>query len=90
MGDHATTRTRGIRIVATGMVGTPGARVWGLFNNGVAGSVQIKNGGAAGALLWDSDIAADQWISLIAPVRCPDGAHVTLVTTADLTVQVDY
>ena len=84
------TRTRGIRIVATGVVGTPGARVWGIMNNGVLGSVQIRDGSGTGALLWDSAVAANQWVPLIAPVRCPGGAHVTLVTTADVTVHVDY
>lgn len=85
------TRTRGVRLVADGIAGTPGGRVWGFLNNGVAaGTFQLRDGTVTGTILWDGTLAIGQWIPLIAPIRCPTAAFIDIGTITDITVHVDY
>lgn len=97
------TRTRGIRLVASGIAGTPGGRVWGVKNNGAAGTFRIRENTVGGEILWDSTILTDQWIQFTAPIRVDASAQATPGATpgggafiefvagvADLTIHVDY
>jgi len=95
------TRTRGLRIVATGQQEANAKRVWGILCNAGTGSVVIRDGGAGGAVLWDGNLVANQWIPFMQPVAGSGGGtpgfgtagagiHVTLTGVTDITLQVDY
>jgi len=87
------TRTRGVRLVATGLIYQGSAkRCWGILSNAGTGSIVLRDGGAAGVVLWDGGIAAGQWIPFIAPIvaTLTNGIHATLTGVTDATFQVDY
>ena len=96
------TRTRGLRIVATGQQEANAKRVWGILCNAGTGSVVIRDGGSGGAVLWDGDMVANQWIPFMQPIagtggsgstgfgKAGAGIHVTLTGVTDVTLQVDY
>jgi len=98
------TRTRGVRIAATGFIHADVAkRLWGYYVNVGSGSLVIRDGGAAGAVIWDVVTVLNQWVQFNAPVvathpgpagepgsALAGGLHVTLAGGLDITFQVDF
>jgi len=98
------TRTRGVRIAATGFIHADVAkRLWGFYVNVGSGQLTIRDGGAAGNVVWDSVTVLNQWIEFTAPIvathpgptgepgsSLAGGLHVTLAGGLDITFQVDY